>query len=90
MPIHQDGRKCIICYVPAHNGKIKHKPSCPGERKVHINDTTISGGNYKNIVTLHFPCGAEIDCKREKGNPPTLLDLAYAARKHRDGCDECI
>lgn len=56
---------------------------------LNIADTAVTGGNYKNIVTLHFPCGTDKDCKRDGGNAPTMLDLATALKKHRETCNEC-
>lgn len=85
-----DGQKCIICYVPAVHGRIKHKPSCPGERKVNVQETKVTGGNFKNVITLHFPCGMEKDVKRDRGEAPTMKDVALATVKHRDECDECV
>jgi len=87
-----DGMRCIICREPAVKGKIKHrpKPFCPGERKMSVLEAEVTGGNFKNVITIHFPgCGTELDLKRPKGNPPTVQDIAQAAIKHRETCNEC-
>lgn len=56
---------------------------------INLQRTKLTGGNFKNIIRLEYPCQNIEDVRVVGGDPPTLEDLANALGRHRSECSYC-
>lgn len=52
-------------------------------------DETEFIGIYQHVIKLNYPCGNMEHVKRLKGEPPTLVEITAALKRHRDECEVC-